>query len=229
MIFTTHKDILPKSQQALWPHLSPASQLGFVLYGGTAIALQLGHRVSVDFDFFSNAPLDRQALHSALPFLSTALVIQEEVDALTVLAAQHPDADEPRVKVSFFGNLQMGRVGSPLTSDDRVLQVASLDDLMATKLKVILQRAEFKDYFDIANLIRNQMDLAKGLGAARAIFGESFQASESLKALTYFNDGNLHELEAVDRALLIGSVQGVHSIPDVSLRSSQLVNQMSSD
>ena len=38
-------DILPAEQRALWDELAPLRQLGFVLYGGTAIALRLGHRV----------------------------------------------------------------------------------------------------------------------------------------------------------------------------------------
>lgn len=45
-------DILPKSQQALWPQLKEVPN-EYVLYGGTAIALRYGHRNSVDFDFFS--------------------------------------------------------------------------------------------------------------------------------------------------------------------------------
>ncbi|MBN9405087.1 MAG: nucleotidyl transferase AbiEii/AbiGii toxin family protein [Burkholderiales bacterium] len=50
-------DVLPRAQQRLWPQLSKVRGLGFVLYGGTAIALRLGHRESVDFDFFSEHPL----------------------------------------------------------------------------------------------------------------------------------------------------------------------------
>ena len=50
--FQPNLEILPKSQQQLWQQLKPVSELGFVLYGGTAIALQLGHRQSIDFDFF---------------------------------------------------------------------------------------------------------------------------------------------------------------------------------
>ena len=56
--FEPHMEILPKAQRALWGLLAPCVDLGFVLYGGTAIALQLGHRSSVDFDFFSHFPLD---------------------------------------------------------------------------------------------------------------------------------------------------------------------------
>lgn len=51
-VFTPRMEILPPAQQRLWPELQPAAELGFALYGGTAIALRLGHRASVDFDFF---------------------------------------------------------------------------------------------------------------------------------------------------------------------------------
>jgi len=47
-----HLDILPPAQRKIWDALS-ALPSEFVLYGGTAIALQLGHRQSVDFDFFA--------------------------------------------------------------------------------------------------------------------------------------------------------------------------------
>lgn len=51
MVFTPRLDILPPAQRSLWPHLAQVPG-HFVLYGGTAIALHLGHRQSVDFDFF---------------------------------------------------------------------------------------------------------------------------------------------------------------------------------
>lgn len=49
--FKPHRPVLLVSQQRLWPDLKPAADLGFVLYGGTAVALRLGHRASVDFDW----------------------------------------------------------------------------------------------------------------------------------------------------------------------------------
>ncbi|MFM1798501.1 MAG: hypothetical protein RLZZ117_779 [Cyanobacteriota bacterium] len=64
-------DVLPERQQRLWPSLAGLARAGFVLYGGTAIAFRYGHRVSVDFDFFSDRPLDRQSLSRALPWLVT--------------------------------------------------------------------------------------------------------------------------------------------------------------
>ena len=74
-VFKPRFDILPPSQQRLWPKLKAAVDLGFVLYGGTAIALRLGHRPSVDFDFFTEKPLDRDALRAAFPFLAQSTVL----------------------------------------------------------------------------------------------------------------------------------------------------------
>ena len=47
------KEILPKEQQEIYDNLKQVTELNFTLFGGTAIALQLGHRKSVDFDFFT--------------------------------------------------------------------------------------------------------------------------------------------------------------------------------
>ena len=54
------------------------ARAGFVLYGGTAIALRYGHRMSVDFDVFSDRPLDRQQLSRELPGLGSAPVLQDQ-------------------------------------------------------------------------------------------------------------------------------------------------------
>ena len=51
-LFDPRIDILPAAQQEIWPHFALARELGFVLYRGTAVALHLGHRASIDFDFF---------------------------------------------------------------------------------------------------------------------------------------------------------------------------------
>ena len=93
---------------------------------------------------------------------------------------------------------------------------------MATKLKVILQRAEAKDYVDIAAMLTAGVSLAKGLASARAIFGPNFQPSESLKALTYFEDGDLMKLTPSQKELLIQSSSAVSDLPVVHIQSHEL-------
>ena len=219
--FAPRLEILPAAQRLLWPLLRPAARMGFVLYGGTAIALRLGHRASVDFDFFTDQPLNRAALSASFPFLHRATVLQDTPDTLTALALPSTPNDQ-QVKVSFFGTLSFGRVGEPELTADGILQVAALDDLMATKLKVILQRIEAKDYQDIAAMIRAGVNLSQGLAGARALYGAAFQPSESLKALVYFEGGDLHRLTDEDRALLIETASSVRGLPTVQIRGSAL-------
>ncbi|MDR3333122.1 MAG: nucleotidyl transferase AbiEii/AbiGii toxin family protein [Synergistaceae bacterium] len=218
--FNPRVDILPDAQKALWNELSPCKDLGFVLYGGTAIALQIGHRSSVDFDFFSHLPLDEKKekkVLSALPFLNTSERIQVTQNTRSYLTATN-------VKFSFFGCIHLGRIGEPLTTDDGVLQVASLDDLMAMKLATILQRVEAKDYKDLAAMLKNGMSLEKGLAGALTLYGKQFPPSESLKAMTYFHGGDLQKLSQPDKEtlLLASRTLSVRELPQVKLLSKDL-------
>ena len=213
--------VLSPAQQRLWPALSKAADLGFVLYGGTAIALRLGHRPSVDFDFFSENPLDREAIEAAFPFIVQSTPIQDEKNTWSLLVPCE-DSDRHHVKVCFFGAIGFGRVGEPGVTDDGVLQVACLDDLMATKVKVVLQRAEAKDYRDVAAMVDAGISLPHGLAAAKAIFGPNFQPSESLKALVYFDDGDLKTLTTAEKNTLVQAVKAVRDIPEVKVISKVL-------
>jgi len=209
-------DILSPAQRRLWPQLRPTGSLGMVLYGGTAIALRLGHRPSADFDFFTDKPLDKEALNGAIPSIRQSVVLQDSSSSYTLLVPHEASRDE-YVKVSFFGAINVGRVGEPAYTEDHVLQVASLDDLMATKVKAVLQRIEAKDYMDIAALVKAGVSVAKGLAAARLMYGQSFQPSESLKAMVYFEGGDLAILPWDIRETLIEAASGVRDLPPVEL------------
>jgi hypothetical protein len=111
--FEPRLDILPESQRRLWPELDEVPS-DFVLYG-TALALQLGHRVSEDFDFFSQAGFDPDTLRSRLPFFRELNQagpdgwVQHKRDTLEAFV----DRGGP-VKLAFFGALDtLGRVEDP--------------------------------------------------------------------------------------------------------------------
>ena len=220
--FSPKMEVLPPEQKQLWAHLRPTAHLGFVLYGGTAIALQIGHRSSVDFDFFTDQPLDRSRMDLEFPFLSDSTLLQDQPNTLSFLV---PSGSGQRnsVKVSFFGGIDHGRVGEPRATEDEVLQVASLDDLMATKLKTVLQRIESKDYRDIAAMTEAGVSLSKGLASASLIYGTAtFQPAECLKALVYFEGGDLNELSVQDKRELIRAVSSVRELPGVEIVSKSL-------
>ena len=204
--FAPRTDILPPAQAALWPALAPVAGLGFTLYGGTAIALRLGHRVSEDFDFFSAASLDSDTLRRACPFIADRPALREDAGSLVVRTAEG-------VLLSFFGGIDNGRVGEPDTAPENGLPVASALDLLATKLKTILQRAAAKDYADIAALLRSGLALERGLGAARALYGPGYPLMESVRALCWFGDGDLDTLAEDDRRLLADAAAGAAGRP----------------
>jgi hypothetical protein len=216
--FEPHWEALPAEQRAIWPELGASIKLGFVLYGGTAVALRLAHRRSVDFDFFTEHELDRESLQSGFRFLRASKVIQDRPDSLSVLAPSSNQA----VKISFFGGITIGRAGMPERTTDGVVQVASLLDLLATKLKVMQQRIEVKDYCDIAAILSAGIALEDGLAAATGMYGSSFQPTEATKALSYFEGGDLTELSSDERRILVQAVTRLRNIPILPLVSKSL-------
>ena len=219
--FAPRFDVLPRAQMALWHSLGPVARAGFVLYGGTAVALHLGHRQSVDFDFFASEVFEPAALRTELELLRGSLLIHAAPNTLTVSLV--PEGGDSPVKLSFFGGLKTGRVGDPLPSDDGLVLVASLDDLLATKLKVLQDRVEARDYLDIAAMIRHGMSLAEGLSAAKTLYGPVFEPMIALRTVTWFADGDLSALGSADRQLLKVAASAVKvPLPTVPVRSRAL-------
>jgi hypothetical protein len=187
--FTPRLDILPKPQRLLWDELTTVPT-EFVLYGGTAIALHLGHRQSVDFDFFGSHPFDPEHLVESVPFLMHATITHQEQNTLSVLVHRGGP-----VKLSFFGLPRLRRLTPPRIAPGHGLKIASLLDLAGTKASVVQRRAEAKDYHDIDAILRDgRIDLPAALAAARAIYGARFNPEITLKALSYFGEGTLRRL-----------------------------------
>lgn len=207
---TPKLSILPLAQQKLWPQLVSIPER-FILYGGTAVALQLGHRESVDFDFFSLEPLDRQQLVSSVPLLQTCQIIQPEINTLNCFLS----FPEGEVKLQFLAGLKgrQGQMFPALKSIDNGLQIATLADLAATKMNTIQSRAQVKDYLDIAAMLKNGLALSDCLGYAKAIYGVNFDPASSLKALCSYRDGDLMELPTEIKQYLIAATKGVRNVP----------------
>jgi hypothetical protein len=189
-------EVLPPAQRRLWDELvdTPA---GFVLHGGTAIALHLGHRASVDFDFFCWAPLDGRDLLASVPYLNGATVLEAAPNTLTVSV----DRGGP-VKLSFFGVPKLGRVRPPVTCGP--VHLGSLLDLGGLKASVVQVRAEAKDYLDLHALLTvGGLSLPELLAAGQAIYGNAFSPVGALKALTFYGDGDLRSVSQPIRAALI--------------------------
>ena len=187
MVVRWFLDTLPAAQRTLWPRLNE-TPAHFVLYGGTALALRLGHRVSVDFDFFSNEPFAPHRLRADIPYLRDSRIEQNSENTLTCIVGE-PDG----VKVSFFGGLPLRSVRTPDQGPRNAIRVASLLDLAGTKAAVVQHRGDRKDYIDMAALISAGVSLREALSAGAGIFGRDFNPMLTLKALAYHEDPQLRD------------------------------------
>ena len=208
--FEPHFHVLPPAQQELWPELAEVPK-HFVLYGGTALALRLGHRSSVDFDFFTSKSFAPNDLLRLVPMLAAAKVLQNVSQTLTVSLNRGEE-----VKLSFFGNLHLGRVGEPQITPDGVLKVGSLLDLAGMKAAVITQRAESKDYLDLLALLEHGISLPHAMAAAASIYGAQYNPALTVKSLTYFGDGDLYKLTREQQNQLVRIASAAElSLPEV--------------
>jgi hypothetical protein len=81
-MFESRVDILPAAQKRFWPELARTPE-AFTLYDGTAIALRLGHRASIDFDFFSREPFVTDDLVRKIAYLPHAMIRQAAPNTLS--------------------------------------------------------------------------------------------------------------------------------------------------
>jgi hypothetical protein len=207
--FDPRLDILPESQLRLWQELD-AVPSDFVLYGGTGLALQLGHRASEDFDFFSSSGFEPDQLRSRLPFFRD--LDPTDPDTWVHYKRDNLEAFVNRgglVKVAFFGGLDnLQRIRDPLRAAGSRVHVASLVDLAGMKMRVIQVRGSWKDYVDIHALTSHGIDLPTALAAAKAI-DKRFNPATSIRALQFYGDGTLDRVPLAMRRDLTHWAQAV--------------------
>lgn len=132
-------DQLPDGTAQAWRSLVAVVPASAYLAGGTALACHLHHRVSRDLDFFFVEPFDVEALHRA--------VGQVGAFAPTLLAPGTLNGILGSTRVQFLEASSQHHVVEPV--EFAGLRIASVPDLLAMKLKVIGDRAELRDYFDV--------------------------------------------------------------------------------
>lgn len=153
---------------------------GFVLAGGTAAALQLGHRVSVDFDFFTDHSFTPDKILSAVSGLGlTAAVLQEEPGTLTVSI--------DGVKVSFF---LYPYPFLEATSTLSGVHVAGLIDIASMKLIAMIQRGAKRDYVDLYFILQDIPFSRIAAHMMRRYGADRVNPVVIGKALVYFRDAD---------------------------------------
>jgi len=174
--------VLPGDTAQSWELLAPALPAGMYLAGGTALAARLHHRVSRDLDFFFHADSDLDALARKLASIGSFAITQRSDGTLNGLFSQ--------TKLQFLSaaGQQLLEAPTPIAG----IPVAGFEDILAAKLKVIGDRAELRDYFDVMTIEHQTgFTVEQGLGLYLARYREpahSYNVTHIVEALGYLDD-----------------------------------------
>lgn len=172
-----HKEIFTGEQLQLLPTVAKFKRT-FYLVGGTAIALHLGHRRSLDFDLFTSAPLAKKRIHdkiSDIPFKKLSLF--EDVDQIHLFINS--------VKVTFFHFPYA--IPHPLKLD-QYISLPSLLTLSAMKAFALSRRAKWKDYVDLYFILNDHFSISDICREGEACFGTLFSEKMFRQQLVFHKD-----------------------------------------
>ncbi|MEM7820511.1 MAG: nucleotidyl transferase AbiEii/AbiGii toxin family protein [Candidatus Aenigmatarchaeota archaeon] len=172
-----HYEVLNKEQKELLPKLAFLKDQGFYLAGGTALALQIGHRTSIDFDFYSKNEFDNKLL--SFYIAKKILNSNEAFSANNTLKIK-----VGHLEVSFF-YYPYDLIQPPIESD---ILLADKKDIAAMKLLAIADRGTRRDFIDLYFLIR-EFGLAKLFEFLQEKYPR-YDPYHSFLALTYFVDAD---------------------------------------
>lgn len=177
-----HKEILSPEQQELLPLVKVFSK-DFGLVGGTAVALHLGHRESIDFDLFTTAEFNNIKIkRTILKDHTIDRVTFDEKGQMTLLIRG--------VKFTFF----QFPYEIPFTEDvDGVIKIPTLLVLAAMKAFALGQRAKWKDYVDLYFILKDHHSIKEVNEKARELFKQEYNEKIFRTQLAYFDDIDYRE------------------------------------
>ena len=152
------------------------------LVGGTALALQYGHRQSVDLDFFGKLPEDKDELIDVVRLVGDVTVLNRSKIILQMVVNQ--------VKVDFVDYSRYPWIEEPMLGDGFVL--ASDKDIAAMKINAIMGRGTRKDFIDLYVLLQHY-SLTQIMDFYRQKYPE-FSEYRALLSMTYFDDAEMQDM-----------------------------------
>lgn len=177
------KEILTKSQESLFPILKNFGK-EYYLAGGTAIALQIGHRRSIDFDLFFDRMLDTIKIITVIKRGNYKInaTLEETPEELTIVIEG--------VKVTF---LEYPFSIKPAIMLDDIVTMPSLLSLAAMKAYSLGRRSKWKDYVDLYFIIKDHFSVKNISEKAKEIFGGGFNGRLFREQLCFFEDIDFSE------------------------------------
>lgn len=190
-----HLSILPENQLRIWQLLLQETEElhrhQLYLAGGTALALQLGHRRSYDFDFFTQAEKIGESIHTWIQQKDLGVIRDEDQNTV--------HCDIHSVKASFIGAYKYPTIAPLITYNN--FYIASIEDIALMKFLAITHRATIRDYIDIAAILQTH-SLATLLNLSKKKYGQSFNPFIIVKSLVSFDDLDQEMPEMIDTSLI---------------------------
>ena len=177
-----HLNVLNAAQPELLPFLSKFKK-EFYLVGGTAIALHIGHRLSIDFDLFKNGDIKPKRIITTFSEHKESIIINLNRDGQLNLTCRE-------VKFTFL-NYEYD-IPHPL-SVEKSITIPSLLDLAAMKAFALGRRSKWKDYVDLFFLLKDFYTLKQISTQATLRFGDLFSEKLFRGQLNYFQGISFEE------------------------------------
>jgi len=177
-----HKEVLTRKQAEFLLLLELFSK-NFGLVGGTAIALYIGHRRSIDFDLFTNEEFKNEDILNRISrSFKIDMVVVNSPEELTIIIKG--------ARFTFFRYLH--KIDFPKKFDNMV-KLPDLLTLAAMKAFTLGMRAKWKDYIDLYFILKNHYRIDQIIKKAQKIFGNEFNEKLFRSQLAYFKDIDYQE------------------------------------
>lgn len=178
-----HKEILTKEQIDILPAIREFSK-DFILVGGTAIALHIGHRRSIDFDLFSYNEFDNSK-------------IKKKFRRVCRYQSHKTLIDQPGEYTFIVHNVKVTFLNYPYKINSRArlnhVRIPDLLTLAAMKAYALGRRPKWKDYVDLYFILKDFFSFKQISTQAKRIFGDDFNERVFREAIVYFKDINYSE------------------------------------
>jgi len=172
-----HKEILSKEQIDLLPLVADFKR-EFYLVGGTAIALHIGHRRSIDFDLFKHKPLRKKTILTKISSSNHPYIVTRNV-------AEQLNVSINNVKFTFFEF--PFEIATPCVFE-KFIKLPNLLTLAALKAYALGRRSKWKDYIDLYFILKDFYTITEIANKADEIFKELFSEKLFRAQLCFFED-----------------------------------------
>ena len=191
------KTVSPLLQNMLYTIMQASEFSDFRLVGGTALSLQLGHRISIDIDMFTDMDYGNMDCNSIKRFLSSKYKYVQGIDAL----------DQRQLGYTLYcGNKRDESIKLDIYYNDKFMfpqvvgegiRMADIRDLAAMKMLAIDNSNRKKDYWDIHELM-TKFSLTQMLDYASHRYPYSFNRENAIKKLKNIPYDNIADVEIID-------------------------------